>query len=203
MRCRGLDLESKTKIKLLEKMSHARGNKIKMPREMSAGGSSDGSSGGGRRKLMSSEELACEEASIKMTMSCLQKRLFVVQEERATLERAQNFDAAPDGCTRSSRDVLALRDGPGSHAYSCERCSGTIRHEELSHKTLSGKRYHADCWERQQKEWQEEAEQAPVCTTCGAKWETKDGDSWRKSRTAKNWYCEGCGIAAGVGGGRH
>ena len=84
MRRRGQDRESKTKIKLLEKMSEPRANK--MPREMSAGGSSDGSSGpgGARRKLnqMSADELACEEASIKMTMSCLQKRLVVVQEKK-------------------------------------------------------------------------------------------------------------------------
>ena len=168
MRRRGLDLEGKTKVKLLEKMSEARFNK--MPREMSAGGSSDGLSGGGRRKLMSEAELAQEEASIKMTMSYLEKRLFVVQEERASLERA-SFDAAAERASlertsdEASRASRSSRDSAASGSHACERCRETSIHdviEEYTHKTVSG--------------------------------------SWRRSRMAKKWCCEECAREAGVGG---
>ena len=173
-------------------MSEPRANK--MPRK-SAGGSSDGSSGpgGARRKLnqMSAEELACEEASIKMTMGCLQKRLVVVQEEKAMLERAQ-IDAGVDEWLNSHRVSVALN-------LKCERCNGTITDQEVAHKTSSGKRYHPHCWDRQQKEWKEQSEKDFICHICKVKWQESAGNSWKRSRQAKKWYCGKCAIENGVG----
>ena len=173
-------------------MSELRANK--MPRK-SAGGSSDGSSGpgGARRKLnqMSADDLACEEASIKMTMGCLQKRLVVVQEEKAMLERAQ-IDAGVDEWLSSHRVSVALN-------LKCERCNGTITDQEVAHKTSSGKRYHPDCWDRQQKEWKEQSEKDFICHICKVKWQESAGNSWKRSRQAKKWYCGKCAIENGVG----
>ena len=147
---------------------------------------------------MSEAELAQEEASIKSTMNYLEQRLHVVQEERGSLAAARAEEEA-----RASRDsfLSSSHNSTASEGYICERCNDTIAEGIPVHKTCTGKRYHLDCWARVQEQWEKDAKQACICTNCGKEWKEADGDTWKRSRIKKLWYCADCAVEKGVGGG--
>ena len=162
-------------------------DKVRLRMANSRAGSSNDSDSRRVRKL-SEKELVEEELAIMNTMDYLKKRLVAIREERAVIA---------DNVSLSSRSSNAWSDV----TYYCPRCKEPMRCDEPYHRTTSNKRYHLDCWNREQDSWETEYKGNKLCHTCGREYKEEDGSTWQRSRAKRNWYCGPCAKEAYCGQG--